>query len=52
MSLLEQDITRKEQVNNAALEFETGNNKEYKVVAIIDSTVYGKDAKNHILGFY
>ena len=48
MSLLEQDITRKRQVDQAeqALleserEFEVENNQEYEVKAIIDSTMYG-----------
>ncbi len=47
ISLMEQDITRKEQVDNILLkskknlEFEARNNKEYKVKAIIDSVVYG-----------
>ena len=47
MSLLEQDTTRRGQVDNQALpepekelEFEVGDNKEYEVEAIIDSVVY------------
>ncbi len=47
MSLLEQDTTRKERVDNKALpelekelEFEAGGNKEYEDKTIIDSAVY------------
>ena len=45
MSLLEQNIIRKEQIDNKALpepekEFEVGDNKEYEVEAIIESAVY------------
>ncbi len=48
MSLLEQDTTRKGQVDKALPElekdvkFETGGNKKYKVKAIINSAVYGQ----------
>ena len=44
MSLLEQDIIKKEQVDQALPElekFEIGDNKEYKVNAIIHNVVYG-----------
>ncbi len=47
MSLLEQDTTRKGQVDKALpesekmYEFEAGDNKEYEIEAIIDSAVYG-----------
>ena len=34
VSLLEQDITKKEQVNNMQLEFEAGNDKKYEVDGI------------------
>ena len=42
MSLLEQDTTRKERVNEQVkkLELEAGNSKEYEVKAIQNSTVY------------
>ena len=42
MLLLEQDTTRKEQVNQPMkeLELEGGNSKEYEIEAICDSTVY------------
>ncbi len=51
MSLLEQDTTRKGQVDNKAppepeKEFEAGDDKEYKVEVIIDSVVYGQQANN------
>ncbi len=44
-------------MNNIALlepekEFEARDNKKYKVKAIINSAVYGKEANNQILGLY
>ena len=52
MSLLEQDTTKKEQVDNKALsepkkEFEAGDDKEYEVEIIINSAVYGQQANNN-----
>ena len=44
ISLLEQDIIKKRQVNDMQLEFETGDNKEYKVDGIQDSAVYAKES--------
>ncbi len=47
MSLLEQNTIKKRQVDKALsepekdLKFEVGDNKEYKIEVIIDSTVYG-----------
>ena len=56
ISLLEQDIIRKRQINEFAevpeFEFEPGNNKKYKVKAIQDSTVYAKEADRHLPGLY
>ncbi len=56
VSLLEQDITRKEQVDKitSRLEFESnGDGKEYKVKAIWDSKVYTKELdSDHLPGFY
>ena len=53
MSLLEQNNTRKGQMNKFSVpEFELGNNKEYKVEAIWDSTVYAKEADRHLPGLY
>ena len=48
MSLLEQNITRKEQVNKTLselekdLKFEAKGNKEYEIKAIIDSMMYSQ----------
>ena len=44
--LLKQDITKKRRVDKKVmeLEFEAGNNKEYKVKAIWDSAVYANKA--------
>ena len=33
-------------------EFDAGDNKEYKVEAIIDSAVYAKEAKEYLPGLY
>ena len=55
MSLLKQDITRKKQVNNALpkpKKFEIRDNKKYEIKAIINNTVYGKEANNQMPGFY
>ncbi len=59
VSLLEQDITRKRQVDKALsksekdVEFEVGDNKEYKVETIINRAVYGQQANsNQMLGLY
>ncbi len=56
MSLLEQDNTRKRQVDKALpepkKEFEAGDNKEYKVKAIINSAVYGQQANDQMPGLY
>ncbi len=58
MSLLEQDITRKRQVDKALLEtekdleFKAEGDKEYEVKAIIDSIVYGQQANDQIPGLY
>ncbi len=52
VSLLEQDTTRKKRVDIALqelekdLKFEAGDNKKYKVKAIINSTVYGQQAND------
>ena len=46
VSLLEQDTTKKEWVNDMQLnfEFEAGNDKEYKVDDIRDSAVYARES--------
>ena len=53
MSLLEQDTTKKELVDEQIMELEANNNKEYKVKAIQDSTVYASKLKSgQLLGLY
>ena len=57
MSLLEQNITRKGQVNEKIvkqLEFKAGgNNKEYEVESICDSAIYARESKaGYLLGLY
>ena len=56
MLLLEQDTTRKRQVDKALLEpkkeFEAGDNKEYEVKAIIDSAVYDQQANIQMPSLY
>ena len=51
---MEQDITKKRQINNKQLdfEFETGNNKEYKIYGIWDNIVYAKKLAEQLLGLY
>ena len=34
------------------LDFKADNNKEYKVEAIRDSTVYARESEGHLLGLY
>ena len=52
MSLLEQDTTRKRQVDKTLpepekdLEFGAGGNKEYEVKAIIKGAIYGQQVNN------
>lgn len=45
MSLLKQDTTMKEQVNEtkSQLELNKGNGKEYKVEAVCNSEIYDKN---------
>ena len=54
--MLEQDITKKGRINKLfpkpEPEFDTSNNKEYKVEVIIDSTVYAKEEKGNLSGLY
>ena len=55
MSLLEQDITKKERVDEKVteLDFKASNSKEYKVEAIWDSPVYANKSKSdHLSGLY
>ena len=56
VSLLKQDTMRKGRMNELfpepEPEFNTGDNKEYKVEAIINSAVYAKKAEGHLPGLY
>ena len=56
MSLLKQNTPKKGQMNELfpepEPEFDAGENKEYKVEAIIDSAVYAKEAKRCLSGLY
>lgn len=54
MSLLEQDIIRKKRINELFEEpkFDAGNNQEYKVKTIKDSTIYVKKTEGYLPGFY
>ena len=54
VSLLEQNTTRKEQVDEKVteLDFKTGNKKEYEVKAIWDSAVYTKESESHLSRLY
>ncbi len=55
VSLLEQDTTKKEQVDKTTfrLEFKSdGDGEEYKVEAIRNSTVYMTESEGHLPGFY
>ena len=54
VSLLEQDTTKKGQVNDTQLnfEFEAGNDKEYEVDGIRDSAVYAKESAGQLPGLY
>ena len=56
VSLLEQDTIKKGQINELfpelESEFDTGNNKEYKVEVIIDSAVYAKEAEGQLPSLY
>ena len=57
ISLLEQEITKKRQVDKKTmeqLEFKAGsNNKEYKIESICNSAVYARKLEaGHLSGFY
>lgn len=53
-SLLEQNIIKKRRINDflSILEFTAGNDKEYKVETIQNSTVYIKKADGYLSGLY
>lgn len=52
--MLEQNTTKKERVDEKVteLEFEAGDSNEYKVKAICNRDVYGKEAKSPLPGLY
>ena len=54
MSLLEQDIIKKERVDKKVtkLEFKVDDSKKYQVETIWDNIVYANKAKSHLLGLY
>lgn len=57
MSRLKQNTTKKRQVNNNPLsepknQFEARENNQYKVKAIINGAIYGKEANNLMPSFY
>ena len=54
VSLLEQDTTRKGQVdkNLMEMEFKASNSEEYKMEAIWDSAVCANKAEGHLQGLY
>ena len=52
VSLLEQDTTKKEQLDKKVMELETGDSKEYKVETIWDGAVYSNKAKSHLSRLY
>ena len=53
---MKQDITKKKRVNKTILEpekeFDTRDDKKYKVKAIINNMMYSKKANNQISIFY
>ena len=54
ISLLEQDTTKKERINNTQLdyEFEASNDEEYEVDGIWDSAVYTRESEEQLPGLY
>ena len=52
VSLLEQDITKKGQVNDMQQEFEASDNKKYKVDSIQDTALYARESAGQLLGLY
>lgn len=59
MLLLEQDIARKEEINDLAnnlpkprTKFEAEDNKAYEVKSIINSTIYGQEINGQIPGLH
>lgn len=52
MSLLEQDITKKGQIDENMMELKAGNTEEYEVEAIWNNTVYAIESNGHLPGVY
>ena len=54
MSLLEQNTTRKRQIDKKVteLEFEASDSKKYKVEAIQDNAIYANKAESYLSGLY
>ena len=52
MLLLEQDITKKGQVDKTTIKLDEGDSKEYKVKAICDSAFYASKLEGHLSGLY
>ena len=54
LSLLEQETTRKGQINKDVIELDAGNNenRKYKVKAICDSAVYARESKGYLPELY
>ena len=51
MSLLEQDITKKGQVE-IAIKLDKGNSKKYEMKAICNNVVYANKSKDYLLDLY
>ena len=52
LSLLEYNIMKKGRVSDMQLKFEAGNDKEYKVVGIWDSTIYARKLAGQLPRLY
>ena len=52
MSLLKENIIRKEQIDKNVTEFETNNSKKYKIEAVWNSIVYTNKAKSYLPDLY
>ena len=51
--LLEQDITKKRQIDKNATELDAGNDsKKYKIEAIYKSAIYARKSAGHLLELY
>lgn len=54
MSLLEQNTTKKEQINKKVLEFnlDNGNSEKYKIEAIQNSAIFANKTENYLSDLY